>query len=124
MSEAQSKAVSDWMSGYRKAWESNDPADIGALFTDDALYYFEPFSEPNRGRDAIVAAWLAREDAMGTTTFAWSPLATTDDVAIVTGETDYGDIRYSNLWVIRLAADGRATEFTEWWMDQSKPSGG
>jgi hypothetical protein len=23
---------------------------------------------------------------------------------------------YSNLWVVRLADDGRAREFTEWWM--------
>jgi hypothetical protein len=23
---------------------------------------------------------------------------------------------YSNLWVIRLDAEGRCTEFTEWWM--------
>jgi hypothetical protein len=23
---------------------------------------------------------------------------------------------YSNLWVIRLDADGRCAEFTEWWM--------
>ena len=25
---------------------------------------------------------------------------------------------YSNLWVIRFAPDGRAREFTEWWMKQ------
>jgi ketosteroid isomerase-like protein len=117
-------AVSEWMTAYRRAWESNDLADINALFTDDALYYFEPFSEPKRGRDAILAAWLAREDPMGSTTFTWKPLAIADDVAIVQGETDYGTIKFSNLWVIRLTADGRATEFTEWWMDQAKPSGG
>ena len=23
---------------------------------------------------------------------------------------------YSNLWVVRLDAEGRCTEFTEWWM--------
>jgi hypothetical protein len=37
----------------------------------------------------------------------------------VEGVTDYHDgPTYSNLWVIRLAADGRAEEFTEWWMEQ------
>ena len=39
---------------------------------------------------------------------------------------DPDDIRaessdYSNLWVIRLEEDGRASEFTEWWME--KPPG-
>ena len=46
----------------------------------------------------------------------------TRDIAIVQGETGYPNERYSNLWVIRLDDEGRAREFTEWWMDQSKPS--
>lgn len=127
------------MTGYRAAWESNDPEAIGALFTDDALYYAEPYSEPFRGRDEIVAKWLERKDEPGSTNFTWTTLAHHDGLAFVQGETDYGSIKYSNLWVIRLAPSGgsdvpaasdftaatefpAATEFTEWWMDQSKPS--
>jgi SnoaL-like domain len=114
--------VDKWITAYRAAWESNDPGDIGALFTDGALYYNEPFSEPARGRDAIVARWLERQDDPGTTTFTWKLLSEVDGLAFVQGETDYGVAKYSNLWVIRFAATGEATEFTEWWMDQSKPS--
>jgi hypothetical protein len=123
MSEAQEKAVSEWMSGYRMAWESNAPADIAALFTENARYFTEPFSEPWVGRAEIIRNWIDRRDAPGSTSFAWTPLSITADVAIVTGETDYGTVVYSNLWVIRLTAAGAASEFTEWWMDQSKPSG-
>jgi len=119
--------VDKWITAYRAAWESNDPGDIGALFTDGALYYNEPFSEPARGRDAIVARWLERQDDPGTTTFTWKLLSEVDGLAFVQGETDYGVAKYSNLWVIRFApssqsASPEATEFTEWWMDQSKPS--
>ncbi len=110
------------MSAYRRAWESNAPDDIAALFTEDAKYFDEPFTDPHVGRDAIVTSWLERQDAPGSTTFTWSPVVVTPDVAIVQGETVYSTVTFSNLWVIRLAADGRATEFTEWWMDQSKPS--
>ena len=117
-----SEALEKWMSGYRRAWESNDPDEIGALFTDDALYYNEPFSPPSRGRDAIVVNWLDKADSPGETTFTWSTLVETDTVAIVQGETRYPDTIFSNLWVIRLAADGRAAEFTEWWMDQAHPA--
>jgi ketosteroid isomerase-like protein len=124
MSDSQTAALQVWMSGYREAWESNDPAEIGNLFTDDALYYNEPFSPPARGREAIIRMWLEREDAAGTTTFTWGPVVVTDDLAIVQGETDYGTVKFSNLWVIRFGEDGRATEFTEWWMDQAKPSSG
>jgi ketosteroid isomerase-like protein len=122
MSEAQSTALTKWMTDYRAAWESADPNEIKALFTEDALYYTDPFVEPMRGWDEIVELWAKRADAPGTTTFTWSPFVITDELAIITGETDYGSIKYSNLWVIRFAPDGRATEFTEWWMDQGKPS--
>jgi hypothetical protein len=115
--------LNEWMSGYRRAWQSNDPDDIRGLFTEDALYRVEPWSEPWRGQDAIVENWLARRDEPETTTFSWSALVVTDDIAVVQGETVYvSDATYSNLWVIRLDADGRATEFTEWWMDQARPS--
>ena len=117
-----SEALEKWMAGYRRAWESNDPDDIGALFADDALYYNEPFSEPARGRADIVANWLRAADQPGETSFAWSILVETEAVAVVQGETGYPDRRYSNLWVVRLAPDGRATEFTEWWMEQAEPS--
>ena len=121
------EVVNKWMAGYRTAWESNDPGDIGALFTDGALYYNEPFTEPARGRDAIVARWIERKDEPGTTTFTWKLLSEVHGLAFVQGETDYGSAKYSNLWVIRFApssesAKTEATEFTEWWMDQSNPS--
>lgn len=44
-------ALADWVAAYERAWASNDPAEIGALFTDDALYFTTPFREPRRGRD-------------------------------------------------------------------------
>jgi SnoaL-like domain len=122
----QTDALTAWMAAYRKAWESNDPADIGALFSEDGVYFKEPFTEPLRGREAIIAMWLENQDAPGTTKFTWKLLSLTDGLAFIQGETDYGTVRYSNLWVIRLVTDenggGQATEFTEWWMDQSKPS--
>lgn len=111
------------MEGYVTAWESNDPDDIRALFTDDAVYYTEPWTEPWRGVEAIVAGWLDRRDEPGNHTFDWSPLVVTDDIWAVQGTTVYTDGRvYSNLWVIRVGDGGRAREFTEWWMDHANPS--
>jgi hypothetical protein len=119
-------AVTAWVERYVAAWRSNDPADIGALFTDDARYHTEPHRPPWRGREKIIREWLARRDDFDTISFEWSPVAVTDDVAVVQGVTAYPDRRYSNLWIIRLAADGRCDEFTEWWMKHPKPrrSGG
>ena len=103
----------------RARLELERPQDIGQLFSDDAAYYPEPFSAPWRGRQAIVDQWLARKDEPGQTRFTWQPLAITDEVAIIQGQTTYRDPprTYSNLWVIRLEPSGRCAEFTEWWME-------
>ncbi len=110
-----------WMDGYVRAWNSNDPAEIEALFTEDAEYRTEPHSPPWRGRDEIVRDWLARQDAPGETTFEWRPIAVTEEVAVVQGVTRYPRQTFSNLWVIRLDGEGRCREFTEWWMEQPAP---
>ena len=114
--------LTGWIDGYVRAWDTNDPRDIGDLFTDDAVYYTAPFRPPWRGRDEIVQKWLSRKDEAGTWSFEWHPLIVTDDLAIIEGETVYPDRRYSNLWVLRLDNLGQARQFTEWWMDQSKKS--
>jgi hypothetical protein len=114
---ADLQRLSGWIDGYVAAWNSNDPADIGALFAEHARYYTEPFQAPWQGREQIVRKWLARKDEPGQTTFEWRPLAVTDEVAVIQGTTGYPDRTYSNLWVIRLDADGTCREFTEWWME-------
>ena len=113
------RTVTDWVDGYRRAWESNDPRDIGALFTDDATYRDHPSQvDAPAGRDAIVASWLASKDEPGDTTFAYEVAGLSGDRAFVQAVTDYvkaGDV-YDNLWVIDFAPDGRANAFTEWYM--------
>ena len=114
-----------WMQGYLKAWASDAPEDIAALFTEDARYYTEPDAAPWEGREAIVREWIARSDSAFEWSFTYDTLAEAGDLAVVQGHTHYGEVSqpahqpatdYENLWVIRFAPDGRAREFTEWWM--------
>ena len=122
----QQSDVERWMKGYLKAWESNDPQDIGSLFTDDAAYYTAPDRDPWRGRDAIVEGWLGRKDERGDWSFRYEITAVCDDVAFVRGWTEYrNNPDYSNLWVIRLDESGRCPEYMEWWMEiEGSPSQG
>ncbi|MGI5242759.1 nuclear transport factor 2 family protein [Dactylosporangium sp. CA-139066] len=113
------EAVTGWVEGYVRAWNSNDPAEIGALFAADAAYYTAPYREPWRGRDTIIAEWLARKDAPGEATFSWFPVVVTPELSVVQGTTVYPSTTYSNLWLLRLDQVGQAREFTEWWMEQS-----
>jgi uncharacterized protein (TIGR02246 family) len=113
------QTLQQWVDGYRRAWESNDPEEIGALFTNDATYLTEPYAKPIEGREAIVADWLERKDEPGDTTWSSDVLAVCDDIAFVQGVAEYFTQPprvYSNLWVVRLNDDGRCSEFTEWWM--------
>jgi hypothetical protein len=75
MDDAQARRVQAWIDGHVRAWNSNDPADIGALITQDAAYSCEAYSRPWRGQDEIVRQWLARKDEPGQAQFTWHPLA-------------------------------------------------
>ena len=112
----QTEQVVAWVQAYRQAWESNKPSDIGALFTDDADYLTAPFDPPRRGRQSIVEGWLEDRDEPGETTFDWSVVAVTDELAVVQGTTVYPGRTYSNLWLVTFAGDGRCSAFTEWYM--------
>ncbi|MFQ5948543.1 MAG: nuclear transport factor 2 family protein [Acidimicrobiia bacterium] len=116
--------LGSWVKGYVRAWESNDPDDIGRLFSEDAVYYTAPFRPPWRNREGIVAGWLDRRDQPGEWRFRYEVMAIVNDLGFVRGWTTYANppVAYSNLWVIRLGSDGRCGEFTEWWMEE-RPEG-
>jgi hypothetical protein len=109
--------VQRWLDAYVEAWKTYDGAAIGALFSQDATYGYEPYAEPLRGRDAIVASWLEDPDAAGTWEAAYEPLLIEGDRAVATGESRYarGDV-YSNLFVLGFDADGRCSSFVEWYV--------
>jgi SnoaL-like domain len=113
--------VQAWIDGYQAAWTSNRPEDIRALFTEDAVYETRP-NDPHvwKGQDGIVDAWLAARDEPDGWTFSWKLLGADADTAFVQGVTTYSGDQptYDNLWVIRLDGSGRASAFTEWFMER------
>jgi ketosteroid isomerase-like protein len=119
--------VERWVEAYVKAWESNDPEDIGALFTEDATYYTAPHREPWSGRDGIVREWLERKDQPGRWGFEYRVQDVVGAKSYVRGLTTYhdqGESDYSNLWEITLDGDDRCSEFIEWWMVVDTPGAG
>lgn len=117
-----------WLDRYQAAWRSDDAAQIGALFTDDATYTTLPFREPKRGRDAIIAWWVSQGDSQNQWRFESERLVVEGKTGVVEGLTTYPahddepEEVYSNIWVIRLAPDGRATSFAEWWVQRPEPA--
>jgi ketosteroid isomerase-like protein len=124
------QAVAAWLDGYSHAWGTYDPDEIGALFSEDAVYFFEPFDDPARGRDAIVAAWLEDRDEAGTYESSYRPLLVAGDQAVARGSSRYlntnGSVRaeFDNLFLLRFDADGRCAEYREWYMEKPEAGGG
>jgi ketosteroid isomerase-like protein len=119
--------VERWVEAYVRAWETNDPEHIGALFTEDATYRTAPHREPWRGRDHIVEGWLDRKDQQGRWGFEYRVQDIAGDRAYVRGLTTYhdqGEADYVNLWEITLDGEGRCSEFVEWWMEVDAPDAG
>ena len=83
-----------WVERYLVAWDSNDPDDIAALFSEDALYFTLPMREPWRGRKTIVREWLDRKDESGDWwTFKYEVIARDGDLGIVRGVTEYATMK-------------------------------
>ena len=122
--------VEHWLAGYLRAWKSDDPQDIAALFTEDVTYSPHPWPRDRDrwvGRETVIRKWLDRGDSKFGWRFEHEVLAVEGDVAVIEGWTYYDprpdDPRpdaYSNVWLVRFAPDGRAREFVEWWVQEPR----
>ena len=127
MSPSDRGAHERWLATYRRAWQTDDPADIAALFTEDATYSPSPFSEPWRGRDAIVSEWINRGDSGAAWSFEHEILAVDGPVGVIEGLTTYDATDtdpegvYANIWIVDLAPDGKARSFAEFWVQRPEP---
>jgi ketosteroid isomerase-like protein len=117
--------IQRWLDAYVEAWRSYDPKSIADLFAPDATYAYQPYREPVRGRDAIVADWLESPDAAGSCDAQYEAYAVYGDRAVAVGQSKYfenGNLRtlYYNVWLLRFDADGRCAEFVEYWREHPK----
>ena len=51
-------AFAGWLERYIGAWASNDLDEVEALFAEDAVYSYGPFSDEAHGREEIVRRWV------------------------------------------------------------------
>lgn len=110
-----------WLGGYLKAWRSNDPEHIRALFTAEAQYFTQAFRPPRDGIDEIVESWIDRDDVVGNWTFESEWLAIQETSAVLEGLTTYLEPPYifKNIWLIRLNEADQCIEFKEWWIKKA-----
>ncbi len=119
--------VSAWLDAYVQAWKTYEKDAIGALFSEDAIYYYNPYSEPVRGREAIVASWLAEPDIAGTYDAHYEPIVIEGDRAVTNGRSRYFEQggsklkdEWDNVFILRFDEQGRCKEYREWYMRRPK----
>ena len=116
-----SERLNAWMDGYVEAWTSNEPEAIAALFTPDAVYDPQTADGEWDGVERIIEEWVDIDDDPDNWDFQWIPVVETDDLAVVTGKTFYRSppMTYRNLFVIHFDDEGKCTDFTEWYIEES-----
>lgn len=122
--------VERWIEAYRRAWATDAPDDIAALFSEDVTYSPYPWPrdrEPWRGRETVVRNWIGRGESGAGWRFEHRILAVEGDTAVVEGWTYYEarddepETAFANVWLLRFADDGtRVREFTEWWVERPR----
>jgi ketosteroid isomerase-like protein len=116
--------VQKWLDGYIAAWASNDSADIGDLFTDDAVYSYRPWENDDmtvRGRDAIIESWLREKDDPSSWEAHYQPYVVEGNRAVAVGWSRYlatdqdPEKTYHNAYLLEFGEDGRCSSFHEFW---------
>ena len=117
------KFVQQWLENYVSAWKSYDPQEIRALFSEDAVYRYNPYDEGVRGRDTIVAEWLENRDKPNTFSAEYAPVAIDGNTAVTHGRSLYYEPdgktvkrQYDNIFVLKFDEQGRCSDFCEWFM--------
>lgn len=110
------EAVDAWVALYVRAWRAEGTAALATLFAEDAVYRMSPYAEPARGLEAIAGLWERERSGPGEEfEIGHEIVAVEGDTAVVRVAVEYGTgAEYRDLWVLRLAADGRCREFEEW----------
>lgn len=117
------------LEAYFRAWVSNDPDEVAALFSRDAFYHTGPFAEPWRGRGAIVAAWVGDPEQQAGVRYAFEPLAVAGDAGIAAWRVSYtrnaprrAAVEVDGVLVAWFDDDGRCAEHREWAVRRERPA--
>jgi len=112
--------LADWIEGYRRAWEENDPDLLLTLFTEDASYRSSPFREPSLGHERIRAYWeRAAGSQQGVEVRMGEPAVDGNVVAVewwtTMEEADGGVVTLPGCLLLQCAPDARCFDLREYW---------
>jgi uncharacterized protein (TIGR02246 family) len=119
--------VRELLDTYIRAWETQDPALIVTIFTEEATYHERVMGEPIRGRDGIHAYWQSKVvEEQANITCKLLHLYLDDGTAIAEWEAEFDDrsqqVRKRMREVALLTFDGPLiASLREYWASKALP---
>ena len=116
-----------WLRGYKSAWEGRDPAAAARLFSDDARYHWTPLVPPQQGPGEIAAVWKAAVDQQQDIRFTFAVFGVSGSTGMATWRADFTrlpdqfKVRIEGVLSAEFASAGKCRVFREWWHSAESP---
>lgn len=115
------KTFEYWLHQYGAAWQARDAHAFASLFEENGLYYWTPFEDPKKGREAITTAFNSAVGRQREIDFGARPLYVEAQLGaahwscaftrITTGKR----VHLDGIFVVQFSESGKALSFREWW---------
>jgi hypothetical protein len=115
------KQFGHWLSAYGRAWEAKNARGFADLFADNALYYWTPFLEPQKGRAEIAAAFIQAVGRQRDIDFGARVLYVNDNAGAAhwscafTRANTGKRVHVDGMLGARFDQSAKAISFREWW---------
>ncbi len=110
-----------WLRDYGAAWQAQDARAFSALFEENALYYWDPFAEPQKGPAEIADAFssaVGRQrniDFGARLLYVQAQLGAAHWSCSFTRVTTGARVHLDGIFVVQFSENGKALSFREWW---------
>ena len=113
--------LTEWLQTYEEAWESLDANKAAAIFTENATYQVDPYSDPHLGREGISEYWSEVTADQKDVEFTSEVLSVTGNTGIAHWHAEFtaastgAKIILDGIFVLEFSADGLCSSLKEWW---------
>jgi SnoaL-like domain len=110
-------ALSRWVDAYERAWRAPGVGALDGLFAEGATYRTAPFESAFVGLPAIREMWETGRSPGEAFAMTSEIVAVDGEVGVLRVWVKYEQPRsqvYWDIWIVRLAPDGRCASFEEW----------
>ena len=120
-------ALTQWLEGYKAAWETRDADKAAALFTPDATYQDEAFTPAHVGAQGIKDYWTKVTAGQRDVKFQYQLLSVKGNTGIAHWAAQFAvadtpaTIKLDGVFLLEFDAGGKCRSLREWWHLQSSP---